>query len=189
MKILLTGFEPFGSKTDNVSKKIVESFANDENVDTLILPVSYRRASEIICEVLAAKDYNVLIMTGETRSSLEYVRLERVGLNLMDGTIADNDGILMDEVKINSNVPDAIITDFPVKKIFNYLKSKGFRVKVSNSAGTYVCNSLYFNSLDFIKSKSLATEAVFLHFPAKEKFLSLDEMIQTLKEFIKFISA
>ncbi|MCH5236731.1 MAG: pyroglutamyl-peptidase I, partial [Muribaculaceae bacterium] len=76
----------------------------------------------------------------------------RVAINLKDSINTDNDDIIADEEIIIEGASNAYFTKFPVKKIASKLKEIGYPVKITNSAGTFVCNSLYFNILHYIET-------------------------------------
>lgn len=165
-KILLTGFEPFGNMTTNPSEKLVRRLA-DCRVDgielsTIILPVEYHRAMDIVREQVG--QYDMIVMFGVARSRQE-VSVERVAVNLMDAASADNAGYLPNEESIASDGPTAYFSTLPVKQVVSYLKEHNISCKVSNSAGTYVCNAVYYAALHQTAMQRLDTKCVFIHLP------------------------
>ena len=185
MNILITGFEPFGKRNKNNSWDVAKSFNGKESFTVLLLPVSFSGAYKEVIEEIEKHSYDIIIMIGETSSSVDHIRLERVAINFKDSINVDNDGIKADEEMIIQEAPNAYFTKFPLKKIVSQLKEAEYPVKVSNSAGTFVCNSLYFNILHYIETNQLNTKALFVHVPSNTQIISLEKMRNTVEEIIK----
>lgn len=168
MKILLTGFEPFGGDAINSSQETVRIVAcgefGDIEVVTYILPVSFNRVEKTLCGLIDEKDPDVVIMLGQSGPS-DCIKIERVALNLMDSVNGDNDGYIPDEKTICPDAPSAYFTQLPVKKLRDCLIHAGIPAKTSTSAGLYVCNRTYFAALHHIASTGRKTKAVFIHLP------------------------
>lgn len=187
MNILITGFEPFGSHKTNNSWEIVKALKNRNEIKILCLPVSFSRAHDEVLDLIKKQSFDLIIMLGETSSTNDYIRLERVAINLKDSINKDNDAITADEELLVEDAALAYFTKFPVKKIAGQLKEEGYPVKVTNSAGTFVCNSLYFNILHYIETNKLTTKALFIHVPSTTQIISLEEMQKTMDEIIKIL--
>lgn len=187
MKTLVTGFEPFGSRNTNRSYEVAEGFKDRKGFDVMKLPVSFSRAHKILIDQLSRNNYEYLVMLGETSVRNNFISLERVALNLKDTISQDNDGESADEVLICPDGPIAVMCPVPLKKVYKNLKEEGYKVKISNSAGTFVCNCLYYNVLRFIKEQNLATQAVFVHVPHEIDFIDKEEMTQTIDAIITTI--
>lgn len=184
MNILLTGFEPFNNRKRNNSWEIVKLFINHSEIDCVEVPVSFTRADKVIIDKLCQKGYDLILMIGETSASSDKIRLERVALNLMDASIPDNDNVLADEIPIDiTNLP-SIFTNFPIKSIYSNLKREGYPVKLSNSAGTFVCNCLYFKILNYVQKKNLKNKVLFIHVPSSTDTVSLDDIQKTVTKLI-----
>lgn len=185
MKILISGFERFGRRSINQSEIIAERFIGESDINVMILPVSFSNAHKILIKELETNDYDLIIMLGESSATNDTVRLERVALNLKDSTGCDNDGILADEEEIINDGATAYFSTFPVKRTVSSLKEKGFKVKTSNSAGTYVCNNVYYNILHYLSENKLQTAALFVHLPSSTDQIDLNEMQQTIHSIIE----
>ena len=185
MKILITGFEPFGSRKTNNSWEVAKAFRNRDEIKVLQLPVSFSRSHCLVIDQIEKQCYDIVLMLGETSSTNDYLRLERVAINLKDSINTDNDEVIADEEILVEDASPAYFTKFPLKKIVAKLKESGYPAKVSNSAGTFVCNSLYFNILHFIETNNLTTKALFLHVPSTTQIVSLEKMKKTLDEIIQ----
>lgn len=186
MKVLLTGFEPFGGDLVNSSQETVKAVACDEfedvDVVTGILPVSFKRVEEAICGLIDEAEPDVMIMLGQSGKS-DCIKIERVALNLMDSSKGDNDGYLPDEETICLDAPQAYLTQLPVKMLRDVLIQNGIPAKASNSAGLYVCNRTYFAALHHIAKTGIDTKAVFIHLPK----ISDDWPVERLKMAIELI--
>ena len=116
MKILLTGFEPFLDYSENSSWVVAEQAATRGVVgcDVVVeqLPVSFMRVGGALRKAVEEHKPDVAIMLGLAGNS-DSVRLERVALNLMDATTADNDGYMPNEEPISPDAPAALFTTMP----------------------------------------------------------------------------
>ena len=185
MRILITGFEPFGSRKTNNSWEVAKAFRNRDEIKVLQLPVSFSRSHCLVIDQIEKQSFDLVIMLGETSTSKDHIRLERVAINLKDSINTDNDDVIADEEILVEDASSAYFTKFPLKKIVGKLKELGYPAKVSNSAGTFVCNSLYFHILYYIETYRLPTKALFIHVPATTEMITLEEMKNTLDEIIK----
>ncbi len=181
IKVLLTGFEPFGGKTTNPSQEVVsllapQSFAEIE-LSTKILPVAYQPAIDQIRALTARYDY--ILMTGVAWSRKE-ICIERVAINLMDAARKDNNGFCPTDMPIRSDSPTAYFSNAPIKQMLAAIRDTRNPCKISNSAGTYVCNAVYYAALDEIANRHLPTKAVFIHLPSDE-CLSVSSMAEAIK--------
>lgn len=187
MRVLLTGFEPFGGKTVNSSQETVKAVTCDEfgdiEVVTDILPVSFNRVEKTLCGLIDEKDPDVVIMLGQSDLS-DCIKIERVALNLMDSVNGDNDGYTPDEETICLDAPPAYFTQLPVKKLRDCLIQSGIPAKTSSSAGLYVCNRTYFAALHHIASTGRNTKAVFIHLPKISDEWPVLKMNDVVKQLI-----
>ena len=186
MKVLLTGFEPFGGSEVNSSwetaVRVGQLAPKDACMETLLLPVSFMRAGKKIREALREKRPDVLIMLGQ-RSKGESIDIERIAINMMDASNPDNDGYQPQELKIIAESGTAYFSNLPVKALRDAVLQRDIPARVSNSAGLYVCNSTYYNALEEINRQQLPMKAVFIHLPK----ISADFPIERLAEAIKTI--
>ena len=168
MKILLTGFEPFGGDAVNSAQETIKAVACSDFVDADVfvelLPVSFKRVGNMLVPLIDELGPDVAMMLGQVRTS-EKIRIERFALNLMDSVKGDNDGYIPDEETIFPDSPLALQSTLPLKAIKKSLTECGIPAVVSNSAGLYVCNATYYTALHHIAAKALPTQAVFIHLP------------------------
>ena len=165
MKILLTAFDPFGGEKINPSMKVLEKIKIDGiEIEKIIIPTSFDRAFLPIKEKLENEYFDYVISLGQA-GGRAYISLERIGVNIKNGRIADNDGNKPYEEKLDGNGPDGIFSDLPLTKMEDAIKSLHIPVMISNSAGTFVCNSVLYNCLNYIRKNELSTKAGFIHIP------------------------
>ena len=183
MKVLVTGFEPFGGSEVNSSwetaVRVGQLAPKDACMETLLLPVSFVRAGKRIREALREKSPDVLVMLGQ-RGKGESIDIERIAINMMDASSPDNDGYHPQEQTIVDGGEAAYFSNLPVKTLRDALLHRGIPARVSNSAGLYVCNSAYYNALNEIYDQGLSTKAFFIHLP----IISEDFPIEILTDAI-----
>ncbi|ASD64625.1 pyroglutamyl-peptidase I [Bdellovibrio bacteriovorus] len=166
-KILLTGFEPFLGEPVNPSQILLENIKRDltfnDQVHTLLLPVSFAKAPRLVAAAMAMQDYDCVLMLGQA-GGRKNICLERVGLNWNETEKPDEDGSTPVRGTISSQAPPALFTTAPVEQWMQILKEHQIPVEISLSAGGYVCNNVYFKTLQVLGS-SPETEACFIHVP------------------------
>lgn len=166
MKVLLTGFEPFGGDAVNSSWEVVKSIPEISGIELekLLLPVSFNRAREIVKTVLQERVPDVVLSVGQA-GNRGCVCLERVAINVADSRNGDVDGYCPVDCLIEAQGPVAYFSTLPLRRMVDAAKDKGVQVKISNTAGTYVCNTVFYSLLYWIKMKRLKTVAGFVHLP------------------------
>ena len=174
MRILVTAFEPFGGNDTNISQRVLDAIQAD--VAKLLLPVSFRRAPEVLNEVIGQFQPDMIFSMGQTAEG-DKIRLERLAINMMDSAKGDNDGYIPDEEIICSEAPLALKTALSVKQLCADCINAGLPTKVSNSAGLYVCNRIYFEALRH------TTNSLFVHIP---KNMDVETAKQAINQLIKY---
>jgi pyroglutamyl-peptidase len=159
--ILLTAFEPFGGAETNITQSILSLLPDsvaDWAIEKVCLPVSFKRAPIVLREAIMTYSPDLVIMLGQCPAG-ENIRLERFAINMMDSSKADNDGYIPNEESIYADQPLALQTPLPVKELVRFCTDNVQPVQVSNSAGLYVCNRVYYEALH------LQQNALFVHIP------------------------
>ena len=165
MKVLITGFEPFGKDTINPSYEAVSRLPdtiNNAEIIKIKLPVVFNEASNILCEEIDILNPDIVICVG-LAGGRTCITPEMIAINLMDARIPDNKGNQPMFKKIKDNGPDGIFTTLPVNKIVESIKEANIPAEISFSAGTYVCNELMYSLLYKVKGTSVS--AGFIHVP------------------------
>lgn len=197
-RVLITGFEPFGEYSENssceVAQKVVSCVIVGAEVVAERLPVSFARAGAVLRSAIDLHTPDLLIMLGQSAVA-DRIKLERVALNMMDSEKGDNDGAKPNEEPIYEGEESALFTSLPIKRLRLAIEAQGIAVKISNSAGLYVCNRIYYEALRLCKGRAM--QAIFVHLPLREgqtsprrdkKSMPLGDMcraIQTIIEEIK----
>ena len=175
---------PFSDHAENSSQVIATLLSQSSlpriDLRSVILPVSYHRAFEDLKVEIDKFRPEFIINLGlaEKRSSIS---IEKVAINYIHSTLPDNEGVLIEDRPILENGPPAFFTSLPLLKMKNIQTS--FPVELSLSAGTYVCNLLMYQVLNYVKDSD--TKAGFIHLPHLEQntsriLASLTEMFEVL---------
>ncbi len=163
--MLLTGFEPFDGDPANPSGEAVHLVADrwngPEELVTATLPVTFAGAAERLRELIAEHRPDVVIASG-LAGGRAAIGVERVAVNLIDARIPDNDGVQpVDEPSVEG-APAARFATLPVKAITARIAEAGIPAEVSYSAGTFVCNHVFYTALEAAAS---VTRVGFIHVP------------------------
>ncbi|MCD1573052.1 pyroglutamyl-peptidase I family protein [Agromyces mediolanus] len=163
MRILVTGFEPFGSDSENASGETVERLRerwSDPVIElvTAILPVSFAGAPARLGELLAEHRPDAVLALGEAGRRAA-VTPERGARNLVDARIPDNDGAQPRGVPIDDG-PERRAARFDVDAMVEAIRAVGVRAEASDDAGGFVCNRIAY---ELARSE---LPGGFLHVPA-----------------------
>jgi pyroglutamyl-peptidase len=167
MKILVTGFEPFGGERVNPAQQAVERLAarpGDLDLATRILPVAFERALPVLEAAIVETRPAVVLCVGEAGGRAE-LSLERVAINLADARIPDNDGRQPIDRPVAADGPAAYFASLPVKAAAMALRDAGLPAALSQSAGTFVCNHVFYGLLHLAAMRRLPLLGGFLHVP------------------------
>ena len=190
--ILLTGFEPFGTATSNPSGEIVKQISG-ENIVTAILPVAYAQSAERLLSLIEQHNPDVVICLGQAEGRTQ-ITPEKVAINLDDARLADNAGVLRNDVKILENGPDAYFTTLPIKEMVEAIKAKGVPASVSLSAGAFLCNHVFYVAQN--KFAGTKVRSGFVHVPLMDSqapefpglpTMPLDQMIKAVRTMLEVL--
>lgn len=165
--VLLTGFEPFGGASANPSGDALRTLAAEglaglaATLVTAVLPVTFAGAATRIRELIATHRPDIVIATG-LAGGRSAIGVERVAVNLLDARIPDNAGDQPVDLPSVEGAPAAAFATVPVKAIAASVTALGIPAEVSYSAGTFVCNHVFFTALD---AASAHTRVGFVHVP------------------------
>ncbi len=168
MKVLVTGFEPFGGDDKNPTEMIAKTL-NGRTIDGAqitgkVLPVSVKHAGPKLEQILNELKPDIVINLG-LAPTYSNIAVERVALNLLDARIPDNDGYQPIDEPIEKDAPIAYFATLPVRAIVKELKDNGVPAMISYSAGTYLCNYVMFKTLHYSKLHDYPKKAGFIHVP------------------------
>lgn len=163
--VLLTGFEPFGGDAANPSgdavRLVAAAWEGPATLRTAILPVAFAGGATRLRELIAEHRPAVVLTTG-LAGGRSAIGIERIAVNLIDARIPDNAGAQpIDEPSI-ADAPPAAFATLPVKAIAAAIRDAGIPAEVSHTAGTFVCNHVFFTALAAAPS---GTRAGFIHVP------------------------
>lgn len=161
MKILISGFKPFLGESLNPSERLVQEIRkNNSTISTVILPVEFQNAFLHLKSKIETVRPDLVIMLGQA-AGRKNICLEKIALNWRQSSQPDEVGYTPETTFIETGRELALMTSFPIDSIAQQLKQQGYPIEISFSAGTYVCNDLYFKTLtEFPNIKS-----VFIHVP------------------------
>lgn len=161
MKILVTGFKAFLGEQLNPSELLaLELDKNFLFVSSLVLPVEFSGSFDVLKDHLNNNQYDFVIMLGQAAGRTK-ISLEKVALNWVQTENKDESGKMPETGKIFNNEVLALMSQFPVDHVYAELKKAGYPVEISFSAGTYVCNDLYYRMCSAFPS----VRSVFIHVP------------------------
>ena len=165
-RLLITGFEPFAGLKENPSADLASEIASSGvegfAVRAALLPVSFGRSFEVMFNEIEKFSPHYVLSLGLGRGR-EKLCLERIAINHIDATIADNDGAQPRGVAIRRRGRDGIFSEMPLAMMAESARALGVPAEVSNSAGTFVCNFLMYRTLEI--SRKLGFYSGFLHVP------------------------
>jgi len=168
MRVLLTGFEPFDNNPVNPSQMLVErlpDFIDEVEIRKAILPVDTTNAPKFLLAEMKSHRPDAVLAFG-LASERSSISLERVALNLMDFRIPDNAGVSITDKPVVEGGPNAYFTTLPIRSIAEALKTAGIPAEISLSAGSYLCNQVFYSLMHAISEERLPTLAGFIHLPA-----------------------
>ena len=146
--ILLSGFEPFSTFTVNPTLQIARELDGEVLSDGTILrgctlPVVHQQSVEVLLDVVEKYDPIAVIALGQANRAS--ISIERVAINIDDFSIEDNAGNRLIDTPVVPNAPTAYWSTLPIKRLQQRLHKEGIPASISNTAGTFVCNHLFFH--------------------------------------------
>ena len=192
MRILLTGFEPFGKATLNPSSEIVKQISGD-NIVTAILPVAYAQSAEKLLALIAEHNPDVVISLGQAEGRT-HISPERIAINLDDARLADNEGVIRNDVPIIAGGPVAYESTLPIKEIVKAINDAGVPATISLSAGAFLCNHVFYVAQDHFKDTKVRSG--FVHVPLMDEqagefpglpTMPLDQMVKAVRTMLEVL--
>ncbi len=166
--ILLTGFEPFGGETINPSQCIVEALDHTliggHRIVGRVLPVAFAPCECLVAEWIEELNPALVIGLGQAGGRSE-LSLERIAVNLIDARICDNDGSQPVDVPVQAGAAAGLFASLPLKRILLALQNAGIPAAISHSAGTYVCNQVFFLTASCLAKSTSQGRGGFIHVP------------------------
>lgn len=170
-KILVTGFDAFGGEEVNPASRAVEHLAasvvgarDGVEVITLEIPTVYGASARAVQEAIGQCFPQAVICVGQAGGTTG-MRVERVALNLDDARIPDNLGNKPSDRPIAPGGPVAYWATIPVRDVVEAIEAEGIPAFLSYSAGTFVCNHVFYSTCHFVATNSLPVQVGFIHVP------------------------
>lgn len=198
MKILITGFDPFGGESINPAleavKKLPDTILGQE-VIKIEIPTVFRKSLEKIEENIEKHNPDVVISVGQAGGRFG-VTPERVAINMDDARIKDNEGNQPIDISIYEDGEAAYFSNLPIKAMVKEMTDNGIPASVSNSAGTFVCNHVMYGILYLVDKKYPNIRGGFIHVPyipsqvttkPNTPSMSIDDIAKGLELSIKAI--
>lgn len=166
-RVLLTGFEPFGGSHVNPSNEACrrlegETF-NGYRVAVETIPLRYDEVKPRLLEAIEKHDPSAIICTGQSGAAT--INLERVAINVADAKIPYNCGAQPTDKPIVDDGPVAYLTKLPLRRLLEVLKAAGIPATISNSAGTFGCNHVFYELMRYLDEAGRDIPAGFIHVP------------------------
>ncbi|AEP85181.1 pyroglutamyl-peptidase I [Bacillus spizizenii] len=191
-KVLITGFDPFDKETVNPSWEAAKQLNGLETDEAIItaeqIPTVFRTALDTLRKAIQKHQPDIVICVGQAGGRMQ-ITPERVAINLADARIPDNEGHQPIDEEISPRGPAAYWTGLPVKRMTAKMKENGIPAAVSYTAGTFVCNYLFYGLMDHISRTSPHIRGGFIHIPfipeqtidKTAPSLSLDTIVRALR--------
>ena len=167
MKALVTGFEPFGGESVNPALEAVLRLPprlGALDIATRPVPSVFGRALAALEDALATTRPDIVLCVGQAGGRTE-LSLELVAINVDDARIPDNDGQQPIDRPVVAGGPAAYFATLPIKAAVRALRDAGLPAAVSNTAGTFVCNHVFYGLMHLAASRQLPLRGGFLHVP------------------------
>ena len=198
MKIIVTGFDPFGGETINPSIECVKALPEIEGVELirLELPTVFKESAKRLNEVINDVKPDAVLSVGQA-GGRPGITMERIAINVDDARIPDNISQQPIDEEIQVEGEAAYFSTLPIKRIVKAIREAGISAEVSNSAGTFVCNHIMYQALFAATKADKPFKAGFMHIPfipeqttdkpslpLEESTKALQIAIETIRDYI-----
>jgi len=198
--ILLTGFEPFGGSDVNPSilacRKLDGKTFNEFRIEVGEIPLKFSEIEQRLVDLMETHSPSAVVCTGQ--SSRACISLERVAINLADASqIPYNCGAKPRDQRIIEDGPVAYFTRLPVRALLEKLREAKIPAEISNTAGTFGCNQIFYLLMRYLETEQLEISAGFIHVPSlpeqvvekKLPSMSLDTTARALEVVVETLSS
>ncbi|WP_298729163.1 pyroglutamyl-peptidase I [uncultured Granulicatella sp.] len=166
MKIIVTGFDPFGGEKINPSIECVKALPEVEGVELirLELPTVFKESAKRLNEAINEVKPDAVLSVGQA-GGRSGITMERIAINVDDARIPDNSSQQPIDEVIQRDGEAAYFTTLPIKRIVQAIREGGILAEVSNTAGTFVCNHIMYQALFAATKADKPFKAGFMHIP------------------------
>lgn len=193
-KVLLTGFEPFGGETVNPSWQAVKALHGRKILGRTVvaaqLPTVFDASLKALNALLREHQPELVLCVGQA-GGRHAISLERVAINVNDAPIPDNVGAQPIDTPVVRRAPAAYFSSLPIKAMLAALQHEGIRAEVSQTAGTFVCNHVFYGLMRALAThRSLKrTRGGFVHVPWLPEQgapnMALDDIVSGLRVAVR----
>ncbi len=165
--ILLTGFAPFGGETINPSWEAVQALDGEvlrgRRIISRRLPVEFDNSLQVLRELIDTFDPALVLCVGQAGGRAQ-LSIERVAINIADARIPDNAGASPIDAPVVAGGPTGYFATLPIKAMLVELRAAGMPAEISQTAGTYVCNAVFYGLMHALRDRPRARGG-FIHIP------------------------
>lgn len=165
---LLLGFEPFNGDDVNPSQRIVEALDGariaEHRIVGCVLPTEFARVLTAIEQLFAAHRPSLVLALGQAGGRAG-ISIERVAINVIDARVRDNAGDQPVDVPVVDGAPNAYFSTLPIKAMLRALQSAEIAAAISNTAGTFVCNQVFYALAHLVATRHPDARSGFVHVP------------------------
>jgi pyroglutamyl-peptidase len=167
--ILFTGYEPFGEYETNPSARLAHDIDDltfeSATVIGRELPVVFDEALPLVVAAIEEHDPDVILSTG-LMPEREVISVERVGINVRDyDGVPDNEACEPVDTPVDVDGPDAYFSTLPVRDLVDLSNEAGVPARISNTAGTHLCNNILYATRHYVETNDLDIDSGFVHVP------------------------
>lgn len=166
-KILLTGFDAFGGQSVNPSWLVAQALHGERIGQATVvarrLPCAFGLALQELERALADERPQLVLALGQATGRCDF-SIERVAINVDDARIADNLGLQPIDEPVVAGAQAAFFSTLPIKAMVHALRQAGLPASVSQTAGTFVCNHVFYGLMHALRHHP-GTRGGFMHLP------------------------
>lgn len=167
MKVLVTGFDPFGGESVNPAFEAIKLLPDEiagAEIIKLEIPTVFTKSEVVVEDAIKACMPDIVINVGQA-GGRSTITPEKVAINLKDARIPDNDGEQPLDEPLHEDGEPAYFATVPVKAMVENMKAHGIPASLSYTAGTYVCNAVMYNTQYMIAKRYPGIKEGFIHVP------------------------
>ncbi len=167
MKIVVTGFDPFGGERINPAIESVKCLPDTiagAKIIKLEIPTVCHKSLQVIREAIVLHNPDVVLSIGQAGGRSD-ITVERIGINIDDCRIPDNEGNQIIDEPIFAQGPAAYFVNLPIKAMVQQIQSYGIPASISNTAGTFVCNHVTYGVRHMMETEFSNKKSGFIHIP------------------------
>ncbi|MCL7746751.1 pyroglutamyl-peptidase I [Halalkalibacter alkaliphilus] len=184
MRVLLTGFVPFLdhgiNPTEAIARELNGQQVGNKQIIGEVLPVTYSKSGKQLIKLFEEHQPDAVIMLG-LAAGRNRITPERIAINCSDGEV-DNEGQALQDALIREDGPAAYFSTLPIREMVNKLNESSIPAQISNTAGTYLCNNIMFQMLDYLKQHHISCPAGFIHLPASYELAVMNARLPSMSQ-------